>query len=172
MTKKKLHHVSVYPKPQEFLTSKSYSKKLEEIGHPEGEVSVKLDGPSRKLAREAGSMVFECFYRMANIDETVTEINFHLESLKELYRKMSTESQVIGHKIERAAKHAEFEPLKGLGSIYKAVGDLFKEQAQQVKKQKKIFNSEIKMMFDFSFKEFEGLEEVEILPYIAYYEKK
>lgn len=140
--------------------SKGNSKKIEDVSDPKGECEVKLDSNIRKLGRCVSSLAVEVFYNLSNCEGLCKDIEFHLTKASEYYSELAAQTQTLSDKYNDVVTSCNYEPLKPVSELYKAMTEGFREQSKIMAEEVKSFSRNIKMMFDFSIKEVEGLGEV------------
>lgn|SRR3990167_6017299 len=139
---------------------KGQSKKIEEVTDPTGQIEVKLDPNSRKLARNVGSIVVDSFYKLTQSEGLAAEVTEHLRKAAEGYEGLGSQMKFLGATFGSVARSDNFEPFKKLSEIYDALHQTFKSQAGILHEETKNFSRHIRMMLDFSVKELEGFEDV------------
>lgn len=102
----------------------------------------------------------DCFYKMSAAENLSKDIEFHLGKAAECYQELASQTKFIGDRFDWLVRSNNFEPFKPLTETYKAMHENFKELSKIYHEETKSFSKNVKMMFDFSMKEFEGLEDV------------
>jgi hypothetical protein len=140
--------------------SKGQSKKLEEITDVTGQVEMKLDPNSRKLARNVGSIVVDSFYKLTQSETLATEVGEHLRKAAEGYDGLGSQMKFLAATFGSVARSDDFEPFKKLSDLYDTLHQTFKAQSAVLHDEARSFDRHVRMMLDFSVKELEGFEDV------------
>lgn len=142
--------------------SKGMSRKIEEVTDIHGQIEIKLDPNSRKLARNVGSIVVDSFYKLTQSETLSAEVEDHLRKAAQGYEGLGSQMKFLAATFGSVARSDDFEPFKKLADLYDTLHQTFKAQAGILQEEAKSFGKNIRMMLDFSVKELEGFEDVSI----------
>lgn len=159
MTKKHDMFLPAIKKASDFMC-KGLSKKIEDVTDIDGQVEVKLDPNSRKLARNVGSIVVDSFYKLTQSEALSAEVEEHLRKAAQGYEGLGSQMKFLAATFGSVARSDDFEPFKKLSDLYDTLHETFKTQATILQEEAKSFGKNIRMMLDFSVKELEGFEDV------------
>lgn len=138
--------------------NKGHSNKIEEVENSSGLAEIQLSGDIRKFSRDVSHLIVNCYSKESIAEAICKEIIHHLSKASHLYKELSECSKFVSERFENTFQgDTRFKPVN---TLYQAISEAMMQTSLNLEEEVKQFHKSIKMMFSFSMKEFEGLEEV------------
>ena len=105
-------------------------------------------------------MVVESFYKLTQAEQISRQIEANIKLVSDQLNELYLILKSLGMNFSVIGKDNKYEPATVLSKSYDAMAEAFKQHSLVTAEESETFGRNIKMLFDFSIKEVQGLEEL------------
>lgn len=145
--------------PEKFI-NKGVSKKITEIKSVTGFVELKMDPAIRKMARELERMIAGVTPLELEASEICKEMLINMSKVREGFDQLGQICSSIHKRYKNVAEKFDFEHFTKISELYLSLNSTMTEWGNVYQKEADNYFENIRMMFDFSLSETEGLDQV------------